>query len=107
MFCQVNQKDIVESRDIGHILEEGVLVVRRKEMIYEVLRRNVDMTRSGEDFGFLTLGNFQIVVLKDVWNWQPMWIILPDCEMAEVNSKNLTAAVSAIDITHNEQGVIK
>jgi hypothetical protein len=49
MFCLLNQKDIVESRDIGHILEEGVLVVKRKEINNAVPLHREVMTLSGED----------------------------------------------------------
>jgi hypothetical protein len=76
-------------------------------MIYEVLPRVVDTMRSGEDFGFLILGNSPFVVPKIAKNWQPMLITLQDCEMVELNSKSPIAVDFVTDITHKEQVAIK
>jgi hypothetical protein len=49
MFCQVNQKGIVESLDIGHILVEGVRIVKEKEINNAAPLHHEVMTLSGED----------------------------------------------------------
>ena len=96
-----SQRDIAPGPDIRHILAGDVRSVRRFGIWNEGTQAPEVMMLSGKDFGYPSLRNFHIVVWMDVWNWQPMSIILSESEMVELNSKNPTAVVSAIDTIPN------